>query len=450
MRAAVAVFVAALALATGCSGDGDSSAKGTAALCDRFEARIKAREQLPSDLIALPQVELRENFSNFEAASRALTDVATGSLERDLETLQRILQRVNRRLLAAWGDESGEDLKAEADGLGWPTVEQYVMRTPIRIEGKGYSFEEVDALRGRTELELNRRCGRFTFPSSDLPPPNAVSAAGRLVAVEQEGLGLVEVTIDGDTPRLPTPPGLKAQMPKVSPDGQWLAYRMYDDQRGDVYVAPLNALAQHRNLTAGTSSASCFAWTADSSAIVVTIGFGAGEPQRLERRTLSGAVEPVALPDHFTSPCVVPVDDDEVLVTSGYPDRRPTETVAYSLEGGPTTVRLGDADEECNEVAPQIAPDRSRVLTLRGCADLADAGLFLNGPGGGAPVQLVAGPAGAATWSPDGRWIAFTYVAEYLNDGPRLELHLLDVSSKRTYKVPGRGFTWPAWLPASA
>lgn len=442
-------LAAAVAIAAWCSNDRDPAAKGATALCNRFEARIEAREQLPSDLIALSKVELREQFSNFESASRALTDVATGSLQRDLETLQRILQRVNRRLLAAWGDESGEDLKAEADGLGWPTVEQYVMRNPIRIEGIAYSFEEVDALRGRTELELNRRCKRFELPASDGPSPATVTAAGRLVVVEQEGLGLVEITPDGDTTRLPTPPGLRAQMPKVSPDGQWLAYRMYDDQRGDIYVAAVNSLEQYRNLTAGASNASCFAWTADSSGIVVSIGFGTGEPQRLERRTLSGAAEPFPLPDRFKNPCVVPVDGDQLLVTAGQRDRVPTETLAHSLRGGPTSLRLGGANEECNEVDPQVAPDRSRVLTLRGCADLADAGLFLRGPKGGTPVQLVAGPVGAAAWSPDGRWIAFTYMAEYRDDGPRLELYLLDVSSKRTYKVPGRGFTWPAWLPAS-
>lgn len=101
-----------------------------------------------------------------------------------------------------------------------------------------------------------------------------------------------------------------------------------------------------------------------------------------------------------------------------------------------------------NDVAARFSPDgRTLVFTrFRGGAEFGDSALYTIGLGGGRPTQLTPFGVGAgdATWSPDGRWIAFEAYPTAHSTG-QVRLVRRDGSGMRT--LTRRSSADPVWSP---
>ena len=131
----------------------------------------------------------------------------------------------------------------------------------------------------------------------------------------------------------------------------------------------------------------------------------------------------------------------------------PRHLFRMSIDGG-ETVQLTDGST--NQMGPDVSPHGGRVV-FEAWNDEGDLGFFTVDLHGGAPQSLIsvsdAGPAAGyvgfteATYSPDGRWIAFTRVSE--KDGSRSAIFVVrtDGNDMRRLTNDALAAGDPRWSP---
>jgi Tol biopolymer transport system component len=236
-------------------------------------------------------------------------------------------------------------------------------------------------------------------------------ARGRTSAADKDdsdGICLVPAP-GGDPVRVTSPPSpLLDFSPKFSPDGGSLAFvRSMGDAAGEVFIQPLArdgaVTGDPRQITHSGVLTSHLAWHPDGRSVVyvgqpafllsylyrVPIGVDA-PPERIELAG-SSAYAPSASPG----------------INRLVFQRSSADYDVWRLQPGGVAVPV--IRSSFSDWGPQLSPDGRRVaFTSNRNGESSE--LWTANADGTAPTQLTRGPGrnqGSATWSPDGRWIAF-------------------------------------------
>ena len=237
-------------------------------------------------------------------------------------------------------------------------------------------------------------------------------ARGRPSAADKDdsaGIYLVPAP-GGDPVRVTSPrPPLRDLSPIFSPDGGSLAFvrSMGTNMAGEVFIQPLArdgaVTSDPRQITHSGALIEALAWHPDGRSVVyasqpaimlcylyrVSIG-GDAPPERIE----------LAGPSAFT-PSASPGINRLVF------RRRSTDWDVWHLQPGGVAVPV--IRSSFSDFLPQLSPDARRVV-FSSNRNGESCEIWTADADGTAPTQLTRGPGrnqGAATWSPDGRWIAF-------------------------------------------
>ena len=189
--------------------------------------------------------------------------------------------------------------------------------------------------------------------------------------------------------------GRKDRMPRISPDGETLAFV---GDRGDgvrVYALPLVGGGEAMALSGPLDGASSLAWSPDGRSLAYTAK-AAIDPRtaRVAVDERSGARHVRRLP--FKS------DDDGLL------DGRRRQLFVVDLGGEPIQLTDGDVDV----AQPNWSPDGSSIVfaaTVEAPDTALTGDILVVARAGGSPRRLTAslGPAAAPSFSRDGREVAF-------------------------------------------
>jgi TolB protein len=261
---------------------------------------------------------------------------------------------------------------------------------------------------------------------------------GVLAAVRTQGKGreIVAVSTDGSDVTAVTRNGSTNLSPAWSPDGKRIAWTTYRRGNADVYVKDLSSGAVH-TLSTGLGGDLAPAFSPDGATVALARTEGSNTDIYLLEADSGRTVRRITTdPAIDVSPAFL--NRTELVFTSDRAGGKPGIYRVSTSGGTPSPVQTGGRMSD-----PVVTADGRRVafVVQHGGFDVWTADLA-----SGAITKITDGRGGDntdPTWSPDGRYLAFTSTRS-----GRSELWI--ASSDGKYQVQlteGGGFSMPAWRP---
>jgi Tol biopolymer transport system component/tRNA A-37 threonylcarbamoyl transferase component Bud32 len=225
----------------------------------------------------------------------------------------------------------------------------------------------------------------------------------------QSSLVLISVA-DGQRKAIVTPAGPFVASPKVSPNGETIAFVQGKGYMAyDIYIVPI-AGGEPKRLTHDNQSVGGMAWTPDGKEIVFSSSRG-GVPTLWKIASAGGSPEPLAAAGENAGALSVSRHGDRLAYISNRQD--------WNIWRAPGPKSLGArtpavplVSSTAGEGRSDYSPDGKRI------AFESDRGgtmeIWVCESDGSNPVQFTSlgAPTGTPRWSPDGKWIAFDARAE--------------------------------------
>jgi dipeptidyl aminopeptidase/acylaminoacyl peptidase len=228
------------------------------------------------------------------------------------------------------------------------------------------------------------------------------------------------------------------EIPRWSPDGQWLAFCMHDH----VHIAPANG-GLPRKISDFTSAADSPIWMPDSQHLILSIE--RHEATQLMLSDRDGAW-PKALTDDKSGdawePRPAPDGQSIAYVYRPFDDLNRLDIRLIQLESGRTLTLVGNEKEKNH--TPRWSPDGKRLAFLSQRTGFFE--IWLLDPQNGQADQLthLGCDLSEIQWSPDGKRIACV-----VNQGGSFELAVisLETGEPTTLRIPAGVHANPQWLP---
>lgn len=261
---------------------------------------------------------------------------------------------------------------------------------------------------------------------------------GVLAAVRTQGSAreIVVVSTDGSDVTAVTRNGSTNLSPAWSPDGRRIAWTTYRRGNADVYVKELGSGAVH-TLSTGLGGDLAPAFSPDGATLALARTEGSNTDIYLLEADSGRIVRRVTTdPAIDVSPAFI--HRTELVFTSDRAGGRPGLYRVSTSGGTPVPVQTGGRMSD-----PVVSADGQRVafVVQHGGFDVWTADLA-----SGAVVKITDGRGGDntdPTWSPDGRYLAFTSTRS-----GRSEIWIASADGKYQVQLTdGGGYSMPAWRP---
>lgn len=233
--------------------------------------------------------------------------------------------------------------------------------------------------------------------------------------------------------------------PQASPDGQWIVFQSDtdEDEEFDIYIMKNDGTQLHK-LTVNDVVDRLAAWSPDGEWIVFSSDVRSDGNLDLYRVRPSGADLEViySSAERKSHPRYSP-DGRHIVFTSGdQTDATTWEILRYDLADGSVT-RL--TTNESRDGSPLYSPDGNSILYITTVKDGGQAIAVMDADGQNARILYNSpGADWAASYSPDGRFIAFS---SNMNGGDRV--YLMTADGQNVQQVTSREGTYPSWLPGA-
>jgi eukaryotic-like serine/threonine-protein kinase len=268
------------------------------------------------------------------------------------------------------------------------------------------------------------------------------------VAGDNDLLSMWEVNTNGTGLRRPATPGVPEVAQKSggswTHDGKYFLFQAEQAGRWDLWALPANGGLFHRSanavrLTNGPLSYEGPVSSRDGKQIFAVGSKKRGELIRYDSQ--SGRFVPYLSGVSAVETQVSP--DGKWVLYISYPER----TLWRCRSDGTECVQLTFAPMMI--FYPRISPDGSKVA-FNGFTNDSGLGVYLLNAKSGTPVKVVEEFGHAPTWSPDGNSLAYAAIApghHFLDGGHWLEIHVVNLQSKRVSVIPTDDNWFAPWWP---
>jgi Tol biopolymer transport system component/tRNA A-37 threonylcarbamoyl transferase component Bud32 len=287
--------------------------------------------------------------------------------------------------------------------LVWSPDGRYIAFIRNSPQGNGYYL--VAALGGpeRKIADLYVFPERYEGSGIDWATDGKYLVAADRISRQDTRASLILIAVeDGQRKPIVTPAGPFVASPKVSPNGETLAFIQGKGYLAyDIYVVPI-AGGEPKRLT-NDNQVGGMAWTPHGKEIVFSSNRG-GVPTLWEIASAGGSPEPLAAFGENAGAVSISRHGDRLAYVSNK-----AELNIWRAPGpkslGTRTPPVPLTSSTAANMRPKYSPDGKRI------AFESDRGgtleIWVCDSDGSNPVQLTSLGAGTPRWSPDGKWIAF-------------------------------------------
>lgn len=426
----------AVAVGSGCTDGADPASespssepsRATSTLCDAAAA-IDWEAAAPTASDSDDQV--RSIFQQASDDARSLAAAASGATR---ETAERVLnsgdayrsEYLEQRAEAGGGRALSELARSNGFSSTRQFVEARAFDDPAAVDADWRSLSATIA----AECDGLHPLDAPTFATEDAPD-------GEVLAVRLGTDQIHRFATDGrDLGTLALPSEVEAPLRylTLSPDGRRLAF-LSGGAAPALWTYDLES-----GSTTTTTPPTCMDWSEDSTTLWALVDMPPND--FVARINTDGTFDRGSTID--TVGCPYRLDSTALAMSTSPIDGAPAQIDRVPFDNGPVEELIASP---CNLASPQISPDAERLLVTVGCRTDVASGVYLAAADGSGFEQIVRGPAAAATWSPDGRWVAFAAPGP---DGQfRVVLTEAASSGERAIgSVTPAGYSWPIWTTA--